>query len=69
MSFIEKLWILGKMTNFNDFHQNEHISMKLLIPMDFQKTAFYRLVYLHEKLSIFIKSPYFNEIKEMYLFH
>ena len=31
----------------------------------FQKTAFYRLVYLHEILSIFIKSPDFNEIKEI----
>ena len=33
--------------------------------MDFQKTAFYRLVYLHEILSIFIKSPDFKEIKEI----
>ena len=39
--------------------------MKLLILMDFQKTAFYRLVYLHEILSILIKSPDFNEIKEI----
>ena len=28
----------------------------------FQKRASYRLVYLYEKLSIFIKSPDFNEI-------
>ena len=38
--------------------------MKYQIPMDFQKRAFYRLVYLHEKLSIFIKSPDFNEITD-----
>ena len=48
--------------------QNEHISVKLqisVIPMEFQKRAFYRLVYLHEILSIFIKSPDFNEIKQI----
>ena len=33
--------------------------------MDFQKRALYRLVYLHGILSIFIKSPDFNEIKEI----
>ena len=50
---------------FQENEQNEHISVKLQIPIDFQKTAFYRLVYLHGILSIFIKSPDFNEIKEI----
>ena len=31
---------------------------------NFQEIAFHRLVYLYEILSIFIKSPNFNEIKE-----
>ena len=43
-------------------HQNEQISVIL---SNFQKRAFYRLVYLHQKLWIFIKSPDFNEIKEI----
>ena len=53
------------------FKENEHISMKsskskkYQILDNFQKRAFYRLVYLHEILSIFIKSPDFNEIKEI----
>ena len=33
--------------------------------MDFQKRALYRLQFLHRKLSIFIKLPDFNEIKEI----
>ena len=44
--------------------QNEHISVKLQIPMDFQKRALYRLQFLHRKLSIFTKSPDFNEITD-----
>ena len=32
--------------------------------MEFQKTAFYRLEYLYEKLSILIKSPDFSEITD-----
>ena len=40
-------------------------SKKYQILKDFQKIAFCRLVYLHEILSIFIKSPDFNEIKEI----
>ena len=35
---------------FQENDQNEHISMKLLIPMDFQKRAFYHLLYLFEIL-------------------
>ena len=35
---------------FQENEQNEHISMKLLIPMDFQKRAFYHLLYLSEIL-------------------
>ena len=31
----------------------------------FQKIAFYRLVYLYEILSIFIKSPDFSEITDI----
>ena len=37
-------------------HQNEQILT------NFQEIAFHRLVYLHEILSIFIKSPDFSEI-------
>ena len=33
--------------------------------MDFQKRALYRLQFLHRKLSIFTKSPDFNEITEI----
>ena len=29
---------------FQENEQNEHISVKLQIPIDFQKTAFYRLL-------------------------
>ena len=50
---------------FQENEQNEHISVKLHISRDFQKRASYRLVCLYEKLSIFIKSPDFNEIKEI----
>ena len=46
---------------FQENDQNEQISM---IPMDFPKRAFYRLVYLYEKLSIYIKSPDFSEITD-----
>ena len=38
---------------FQENEQNEHISVKLqisVIPMEFQKTAFYRLLYLSEIL-------------------
>ena len=40
-------------------------SKKYQILRDFQKRAFYRLVYLHEILSIFIKSPDFSEITDI----
>ena len=33
--------------------------------MDFQKRALYRLQFPHRKLSIFTKSPDFNEIKDI----
>ena len=70
---------IKEITDFNQFlkesllpknEQNEHISMKSRklqkyhILANFQKRASYRLVYLYEILSIFIKSPDFNEIKE-----
>ena len=42
---------------------NEQISRDFL--QQISKESFYRLVYLHEILSIFIKSQDFNEIKEM----
>ena len=35
---------------FQENEQNEHISVKLQIPIDFQKRAFYRLLYLSEIL-------------------
>ena len=38
---------------FQENEQNEHISVKLQIPMNFQKRALYRLQFLHRKLSIF----------------
>ena len=40
-------------------HQNEQILT------NFQEIAFHHLVYLHEILSILIKSPDFNDIKEI----
>ena len=53
------------MTNLNRFQvndQNEHISMKSLIPMDFQKRAFYRLLYLSEILP---KCTDFKDFQEI----
>ena len=50
------------------FKENEQISMKLKkyqILTNFQKRALYRLQFLHRKLSIFTKSPDFNDIKEI----
>ena len=38
---------------FQENEQNEHISVKLQISMDFQKTAFYRLMYLYYKITRF----------------
>ena len=62
-------FLLGfKGATFSDkyqFFQSNAIPFSVSILMDFQKTAFYRLVYLHGTLSIFIKSPDFNEIKEI----
>ena len=43
---------------FQENEQNEHISVKLqisVIPMDFQKRAFHRLVYLCQKSYILRK--------------
>ena len=50
---------------FQENEQNEHISVKLQIPMEFQKTAFYRLLYLFEILPKWLKWTDFNEIKEI----
>ena len=38
---------------FQENEQNEHISVKLQIPIDFQKRVSYRLQFLHIKLSNF----------------
>ena len=40
---------------FQENEQNEHISVKLQIPIDFQKRVSYRLQFLNRKLSIFMK--------------
>ena len=40
---------------FQENEQNEHISVKLQIPIDFQKRVSYRLQFLHIKLSNFMK--------------
>ena len=39
---------------FQENEQNEHISMKLQISVDFQKRPLYRLQFLQRKLSIFM---------------
>ena len=49
---------VSKIMDFKEndlFQENEHISVKLQIPIDFQKGVSYRLQFLHRKLSIFIK--------------
>ena len=51
--------------------QNEHISVKLqisVIPMEFQKRAFYRSVYLHEILWILGNLTIFGDLHEIYAF-
>ena len=50
---------------FQENEQNEHISVKLQIPMEFQKRTFYRLLYLSEILPKWLKWTDFNEIKEI----
>ena len=40
---------------FQESEQNEHISVKLQITIDFQKRLSYRLQFLHIKLSNFMK--------------
>ena len=54
--------------------QNEHISMKsskskkYQILGNFQKTAFYRLVYLYQKLCILREMTNFNDSTKMNIF-
>ena len=36
---------------FQENEQNEHISVKLQIPMDFQERVLYRSVHLSEKMN------------------
>ena len=58
---ISKIMDFKETDLFQENDQNEQISV---IPMDFPKRAFYHLVYLYEKLSIFIKSPDFSVITD-----
>ena len=53
---------------FQENEQNEHISVKLQIPTDFQKRAFYRFVYLHEILWILGNLTIFSNLHEIYAF-
>ena len=53
---------------FQENEQNEHISVKLQIPIDFQKRAFYRFVYLHEILWILGNLTIFGNLHEIYAF-
>ena len=46
------------------FFQSNAIPFSVSILRDFQKRALYRLQFLHRKLSIFTKSPDFNEITD-----
>ena len=48
---------------FQENEQNEHISVKLQIPMDFQKTAFYRsgLNEQNEQFSVVLSSGHQND--------
>ena len=50
---------------FQENEQNEHISVKLQIPIDFQKRVSYRLQFLHRKLPIFSEITDSKEIKEI----
>ena len=45
--------------------ENEHISVKLQIPMEFQKRALYRLQFVHRKLPIFSEITDSKEIKDI----
>ena len=47
------------------FFQLNAIPFSVSIPMTFQKRAFYRLQFLHRKLSIFSEITDFKEIKEI----
>ena len=42
--------------------------MKSVIPMDFQKRASYRLVYLYQKSWILGKLTIFSDLHEIYAF-
>ena len=46
---------------FQENEQNEHISVKLQIPIDFQKRALNRLLYLFEILPKWLKWTDFKE--------
>ena len=50
---------------FQENEQNEHISVKLQIPIDFQKRAFYHFVYLHEILWILGNLTIFGNLHEI----
>ena len=50
---------------FQENEQNEHISVKLQISMDFQKTAFYRLVYLYQKSWILRKLTNLSDLTKI----
>ena len=47
---------------FQENEQNEHISVKLQIPMDFQKTAFYRSGLNEQNEQFSVKSAVLSDM-------